>query len=112
MTYVPDRGNIVKINFDPQAGREQFGRRPALVISPKTYNDKVGWALFCPITKQSKGYPFEVELHGGPHRTEGVVLSDHVKSLDWKIRRTQFVEKATMAVISKVQKNIQKLLVE
>lgn len=83
--YVPERGDIVWLQFDPQAGHEQAGRRPALVISPRAYNGRVGLALFCPLTTQVKGYPFEVVLPaGGP--AVGAVLADQVKSLDWGAR--------------------------
>ena len=83
--YVPDRGDVVWLEFDPQAGQEQAGRRPALVISPGSYNSRVGLALLCPITSRQKGYPFEVPLPPGPEIT-GVVLADQVKSLDWRAR--------------------------
>jgi mRNA interferase MazF len=79
--YVPDRGDLIWIRFDPQAGREQAGRRPAVVLSGREYNEKVGLALCCPVTSRAKGYPFEVQLPSGLV-VEGVVLSDHVKSLD------------------------------
>jgi mRNA interferase MazF len=83
--YVPERGDVVWISMDPQAGHEQAGRRPALVLSPATYNRKTSLALLCPITSQVKGYPFEVPLpEGVPVR--GVVLADQVKSLDWRAR--------------------------
>jgi len=82
--YVPERGEIVWLEFDPQAGHEQAGRRPALVISPKDYNAKVGLALVCPITSKIKGYPFEVVLP--PGLITGAVLSDQVSSLDWRVR--------------------------
>lgn len=88
MPYVPDRGDVVRISFDPQAGREQAGWRPALVVSPKAYNARVGLALLCPITNQVKGYPFEVLIPEGLPVT-GVILSDSVKSLDWQARRAQ-----------------------
>lgn len=83
--YVPERGDAVWINFDPQAGHEQAGRRPALVLSPAFYNARAGLALLCPITGQIKGYPFEVAL---PQElpVRGVALVDQVKSLDWKAR--------------------------
>ena len=87
-SYVPQRGDIVWLQFAPQAGHEQAGRRPALVVSPGSYNSRVGLALFCPITSQVKGYPFEVEL-GPEGKVEGVVLSDQVKSLDWRARQAQ-----------------------
>ncbi|MGZ9164073.1 MAG: endoribonuclease MazF [Anaerolineales bacterium] len=88
MAYVPERGNVVWITFTPQAGHEQAGRRPAVVLSPKTYNGKVGLALLCPITTQVKGYPFEVAIPDGLP-VSGVILSDQVKSLDWKARRAE-----------------------
>jgi mRNA interferase MazF len=84
--YVPERADIIWISLDPQAGHEQRGRRPALVLSPAAYNRRVGLALLCPITSQVKGYPFEVALPDGLPVT-GVVLADQVKSLDWKARQ-------------------------
>lgn len=88
--YLPDRGDIVWLAFDPQAGHEQAGRRPALVVSPAAYNGKTGLALFCPITSQVKGYPFEVALPAGA-AVSGVVLSDQIKSLDWRARRAELI---------------------
>ncbi len=103
--YVPQRGDIVWIQFNPQAGHEQAGRRPALVISPRSYNDKVGLALFCPITKQVKGYPFEVVLPAGLKVT-GATLSDQVKSLDWRARQARLIctapEQVTDDVLAKI----------
>jgi len=87
--YCPKRGDVVWLTFNPQAGHEQAGHRPALVLSPESYNRKVGLALFCPITSQIKGYPFEVLIPQG-HQVSGVVLADQVKSLDWKARQTSF----------------------
>ena len=87
--YCPKRGDIVWLTFSPQAGHEQAGHRPALVLSPEAYNRKVGLALFCPITSQVKGYPFEVHVPQGC-AISGVVLADQVKSLDWKARRAAF----------------------
>lgn len=84
--YIPARGDLVWLAFDPQAGHEQSGRRPALVISPAAYNRKVGLAIVCPITSRVKGYPFEVELPEGGE-VSGVILADQVKSLDWRARR-------------------------
>ena len=86
--YVPDRGDIVWLTFDPRAGREQAGRRPALILSPASYNGKVGLALACPITSRVKGYPFEVPLPRSL-AVSGVVLSDHIKSLDWRARKAE-----------------------
>jgi mRNA interferase MazF len=90
--YVPQRGDIVWINFAPQAGHEQTGKRPALVISPSIYNKKVGLAVFCPITSQIKGYPFEVIIPED-NKNKGVVLADQVKSLDYHSRKVQFISK-------------------
>ena len=86
--YVPDRGDVVWLSFDPQVGREQAGRRPALVLSPKDYNGKVGLLLCCPITTRAKGYPFEVSIPAEAQVT-GVILSDHVRSLDWRGRQAE-----------------------
>ena len=83
---MPDRGDVVWLEFDPQAGHEQAGRRPALVVSPSAYNGRVGLALLCPITSRQKGYPFEVPLPSDL-ATTGVILADQVKSLDWRARR-------------------------
>jgi mRNA interferase MazF len=91
--YIPDRGDIVWLNFDPQTGHEQKGKRPAIVISPKAYNEKVNLGLFCPITSKEKGYPFEVKLKS--KKIDGVVLSDQIKSLDWTKRDIDFIVKVT-----------------
>jgi mRNA interferase MazF len=90
--YVPDRGDVVWLEFSPQAGHEQAGRRPAVVVSPAGYNAKVGLALFCPITSQTKGYPFEVELPSDLH-VSGVALADQLKSLDWRARKAKRFDK-------------------
>ena len=87
--YCPKRGDVVWLTFNPQAGHEQAGHRPAIVLSPESYNRKVGLALLCPITSHVKGYPFEVKIPQG-HKVDGVVLADQVKSLDWKARQTSF----------------------
>ena len=89
MSYVPERGDIVWISLNPQAGHEQAGRRPAVVVSPRSYNRKVGLVLFCPITSHAKGYPFEVSLPADLP-VSGVVLADQVKSLDWRVRQAEF----------------------
>ena len=86
--YIPKRGDLVWITFNPQAGHEQAGRRPALVISPAAYNGKVGLALLCPVTSRAKGYPFEVAVPPGLG-VEGVFLADQVKSLDWRARSAE-----------------------
>jgi mRNA interferase MazF len=88
--YVPERGDVIWLTFNPQAGHEQAGRRPALVLSPASYNEKAGLALLCPITNQVKGYPFEVAIPD-TLAVRGVVLSDQVKSLDWRIRQAEYI---------------------
>lgn len=90
MAYIPERGDIVWITLNPQAGHEQAGRRPALILSPRAYNGKVGLAILCPITSQIKNYPFEVLIPDGLN-IGGVILSDQAKSLDWKARQAEFV---------------------
>ena len=99
--YIPQRGDIVWINFTPQAGHEQTGKRPALVISPLIYNKKVGLAVFCPITSQIKGYPFEVIIPEG-NKIRGVVLADQVKSLDYNSRKVQFISKLPPTAVEEV----------
>jgi len=98
---VPDRGDIVWISLNPQAGREQAGRRPAVVLSPAAYNSRVGLMLLCPITSQMKGYPFEVPLPTGLSLT-GVVLADQIKSLDWRARRAEIAGRLPTAVVQEV----------
>lgn len=107
--YVPDREDLVWLEFTPQTGSEQAGRRPALVISPKAYNGKVGLALFCPVTSRIKGYPFEVLLPA-ECRVAGVVLADQLKSLDWRARKAQLIEKAPPDVIAQVMARLKPLL--
>ncbi len=109
MAYVPDRGDAVWITFNPQAGHEQAGRRPAIVLSPSSYNRKVGLAIFCPITSQIKGYPFEVVIPAGLKVT-GAVLSDQVKNLDWKVRDTELIVRLPSSVIDEVLKKLKTLL--
>ena len=101
MSYVPRRGDIVWLSFDPQAGHEQAGHRPAFVVSPEAYNRKTGLFLACPITSRVKGYPFEVPL---PENIEidGVILADQIKSLDWKARRAKFATTTDRQVIDEV----------
>ena len=108
-SYVPDRGDLVWLEFTPQAGSEQRGRRPALVLSPKIYNGKVGLALFCPVTSKIKGYPFEVDLPDGT-AVSGVVLSDQLKSLDWRSRKVKFIERASLDVMAMVTARVLTLL--
>ncbi|HYW06444.1 MAG TPA: endoribonuclease MazF [Longimicrobium sp.] len=107
-SYVPDRGDAVWLQFNPQAGHEQAGRRPALVLSPAAYNGKVGLALLCPITSQSKGYPFEVAI--STPKLTGVVLSDQLKSLDWRVRQAEMIERVPDAVVREVLAKLSSLL--
>lgn len=107
--YVPDRGDIVKLNFSPQEGHEQAGYRPTLILSPIAYNRLTSLALMCPITNQVKGFRFEVLL---PEELEttGVVLSDQVKSFDWRSRQVRFVEKTSIDTIEEVLAKVSTLL--
>ena len=107
-TYVPERGDIVWLDFDPQLGHEQRGRRPALTLSRAAYNGKVGLALFCPITTKVKGYPFEVAVAG--KHIAGCVLSDQVKSLDWMVRNIEFIEKLEAERLAEVIENVSLLI--
>ena len=107
--YIPDKGDVVWISMNPQAGHEQAGRRPALVLSPTAYNGKTGLALFCPITNQIKGYPFEVPLPKNS-KVSGAVLSDQIKSLDWRERRAEFYCKTSKLLVSKVNIKVDALL--
>lgn len=109
MTYIPERGDAVWLDFHPQSGHEQAGRRPALVLSPSVYNRKVGLAIFCPITNQIKGYPFEVRLPPGLNVT-GVVLSDQVKNLDWQARNATLIGPVPAAVVIAVLEKLEALL--
>ena len=107
--FIPHIGDVIWIDMQPQAGHEQSGRRPAIVLSPKAYNGKVGLALLCPVTNQVKGYPFEVMIPSGL-KVKGVVLSDQVKSLDWKIRNADFCDKLPEAVVLEILKKLETLL--
>jgi mRNA interferase MazF len=106
--YGPRRGDLVWLQFDPQAGHEQSGRRPALVISHDAYNAKVGLALMCPITISIKGYPFEVPVPLGLSVT-GVILADQVRSLDWRARRAAFIARVPAPVLSDVLSRLRTL---
>ncbi|NBU73233.1 MAG: endoribonuclease MazF [Bacteroidetes bacterium] len=108
--YVPDRGDLVWLESTPQVGSEHAGMRPALVISPRAYNAKVGFALFCPVTSRVKGYPFEVALPNGSG-VVGVVLADQLKSLDWSARKAKLIERASVDVLAMVTARILPLLV-
>jgi len=107
--YVPDQGDIVWLDFNPQRGHEQAGRRPALVLSPRSYNVKAGLMLCCPITSQQKDYPFEVDL-SGVRGISGVVLADQVKSLDWQARKVKYKVSVSSTVLNDVLAKLHALL--
>lgn len=107
--YVPDIGHIVWLSLDPQRGREQAGRRPFLVLSPREYNGKTSLAVGVPITSQQKGYPFEVPLDPTA-RVTGVALADQIKSVDWRARLADFAEEVTPSTLQEVRTLIATLL--
>ena len=108
--YIPERGDIVWVNLNPQKGNEQAHQRPAIVMSPKFYNRKSGLALMCPVTSRAKSYPFEVMFTG--EKVEGVVLSDQMRSLDWRARRVAFIQKLKPEILAAVQELIVQLIME
>lgn len=110
MVYVPERGEVVWLNFNPQAGHEQAGHRPALVLSPASYNLKTGLMLCCPITSQVKGYPFEVPVTGDAG-IAGAILADQVKSLDWRVRQAKLKGRVSPETIAMVLARARALLV-
>lgn len=107
--YVPDRGDIVRINYNPKARHEQSVGRPAVILSPAIYNKKVGLVLLCPVTTQIKGYPFEVLIPDG-YSVRGIVLSDQVKSLDWRVRKAEHITKLPDDVINEILGKLSTLL--
>jgi mRNA interferase MazF len=107
--YCPERGDVVWISFNPQAGHEQAGHRPALVLSPQSYNRMVGLAILCPITSQVKGYPFEVKIPEGL-KVDGAILSDQVKSLDWRARKASRICALPEATVKQVLNKVGVLL--
>jgi mRNA interferase MazF len=107
--YVPQRGDVIWITLNPQAGHEQAGRRPALVLSPVAYNGKVGLAILCPFTNQIKGYPFEVLVPAGLS-ISGAVLADQVKSLDWRARGAGFICSLPRGTVAEVLQKLGTLL--
>ena len=107
--FVPERGDVVWLTFDPKAGHEQAGRRPAVVLSPAIYNAKSGLALFVPVTSQVKGYPFEVILPEGL-RVSGAVLADHIKNLDWRARKAELISRLPAEVVAQVLRRAAVLL--
>jgi mRNA interferase MazF len=107
--YIPQCGDVVWITLNPQAGHEQAGRRPAVVLSPESYNGKTGLAILCPITTQIKGYPFEVLIPAGLP-VAGAILSDQVKSLDWRVRNTELICTLPSEIISEVLQKLSTLI--
>ena len=109
MAYIPERGDFIWISFNPQAGHEQAGRRPALVLSPSAYNGVTGLAICCPVTSQMKGYTFEVAIPEGLD-VSGVVLSDQIRNLDWEARQASFLCEAPPTFVDEVLMNLGDLL--
>ncbi|MHB8776079.1 MAG: endoribonuclease MazF [Bellilinea sp.] len=109
--YVPERGDVVWMMFGPQAGREQSGRRPGVVMSSSIYNGKTGMALCCPITSHVKGYPFEVLVPAGL-KTSGAILADHIRNIDWKLRRAEYLCKLPDKALEEVAEKILSLLIK
>ncbi|HJV33962.1 endoribonuclease MazF [Geomonas sp.] len=107
--YIPEKGDVVWLDFDPQAGHEQGGRRPAFVLSPAIYNSKTGLMLCCPITTQIKGYPFEVAVEDAGN-AQGVILADQVKSLDWQVRRAEKKGAVSKEILKQVMGKIMAIL--
>lgn len=107
--YQPDRGHLVYLDFTPNAGTEQGGRRPALVLSPKDFNIRTGLMMACPITSQGKGSPFEVQLPRGV-KLDGYVLSDHLRSVDWIARNADYHSEAPQDLMHEVLGRIEAIL--
>jgi mRNA interferase MazF len=109
MAYVPDRGHVVWLAFSPHSGHEQAGRRPAVVLSPASYNGKVGLLLACPITSAQKGYPFEVALPAGLP-VSGTILADQIRSLDWRARTAEYACALRADTVDEILGKVQALL--
>ncbi|MEO7145650.1 MAG: endoribonuclease MazF [Bryobacteraceae bacterium] len=107
--YVPDAGDFIWLTFNPQSGREQAGRRPGLVLSPRSYNQRSALAIVCPITKQAKGYPFEVVIRGSVG-VDGVILADQIRSLDWTARRAERLGRCSPEILDEVLARLRALL--
>ena len=107
--YIPNRGDLIWLTFNPQAGHEQAGRRPALVLSPKAYNARTSLTLVCPITSQVKGYPFEVAIPQG-FPIQGVILSDQIRSLDWRVQQASFIAVISADTVEEVLVRLQALI--
>lgn len=109
-SYIPDRGDLVWVTLTPTAGHEQSGRRPALVLSPKSYNSKTRLCVLCPATRQAKGYPFEVVI-SGKEGNSSVVLADHLRNVDWSTRVVEFIQRVSDAELNEVIGRIEALLI-
>jgi mRNA interferase MazF len=107
--YVPERGDVVWLTQNPQKGHEQSGRRPAVVLSPSSYNSKVGLAIFCPITSKEKGYPFEVRLPD-KRSFQGIILADQVRSLDWHSRTAEYICTVPPSILKNISQKLKLLL--
>lgn len=108
--YIPERGDVVWIDFNPTRGHEQARKRPAIVLSPKPYNEKMGMMLVCPITSKVKNYPFEVTIKTG--KLSGAILADQIRNMDWHTRKIAFIQKAPLVAIATTQEQIIKLITE
>jgi len=108
--YCPNVGDFIWLDFNPQKGREQAGRRPALVLTPRRYNELAELCILCPVTSRAKGYPFEVPISGDSEIKGGVVLADHVKSLSWRERNAAFAGTASPAVLAELRAKLKALL--
>lgn len=106
-TYIPDSGDIVWLQFNPQAGHEQAGHRPAVVLSPSSYNKKTSLMLCCPLTTKIKGYPFEVAIQGTP---DSVALADQIKSLDWQVRNASLKGQISASELAAIRRKAQALI--
>ena len=109
MSVAPNVGDIVIVDFNPRAGHEQAGKRPALVLSPRKFNQTTGFAWLCPVTNQKKGYPFEVKVTGSK-KTSGVILTDQLKSIDWSARKIHKVDAVNAACVKEVKSLISIIL--
>lgn len=109
-TYIPDRGDLIWVTLQPTAGHEQSGRRPALVVSPKSYNRRTGLCVLCPATRQRKGYAFEVEV-ANPDGASSIILSDHLRNVDWRARKAELIHRVSESVLASVVARIEALIV-
>ncbi|HPL66435.1 MAG: mRNA interferase MazF [Deltaproteobacteria bacterium ADurb.Bin151] len=107
--YVPERGDLIWLSFDPQSGHEQSGHRPAIVISSREYNEKVGLALCCPVTSKIKDYPFEVRITI-KNKIDGVILADQIKKIDWKKRQATYIASALKETLNETVEKLSLLI--